>query len=71
MSKIVSILAGSLAALAAIPVLAGVTAPPAAPIEVVADDYFGTRVEDPYRWMESGKDPRWIPWLKGQSLYAR
>lgn len=69
--KLVTMLAGSLAALAAIPVLAGVTAPPAAPIEVVTDDYYGTKVDDPYRWMESGKDQRWLPWLKAQSGYTR
>ena len=32
--------------------------PPAAPVEVVTDDYYGTPVADPYRWMESGKDER-------------
>ncbi|MCF8206868.1 MAG: prolyl oligopeptidase family serine peptidase [Methylotenera sp.] len=41
--------------------------PPAAPVEVVTDDYYGTPVADPYRWMESGKDERWMPWLKAQA----
>lgn len=46
-------------------------APPPAPVEVVTDDYYGTAVADPYRWMESGEDSRWMPWLKAQSEYAR
>lgn len=45
-------------------------APPAAPIDVVTDDYHGTTVDDPYRWMESGKDPRWLPWLKAQAAHT-
>lgn len=46
-------------------------APPAAPAEPVLDEYYGTRVSDPYRWMESGKDPRWMPWLKAQADATR
>lgn len=49
---------------------APLTAPPTAPVEVVTDDYYGTKVDDPYRWMESGKDPRWMPWLKAQADYT-
>lgn len=37
---------------------------------MVTDDYYGTKVDDPYRWMESGKDPRWMPWLKAQAAYT-
>lgn len=46
-------------------------APPPAPVEPVTDDYYGTRIVDPYRWMESGKDPRWMPWLKAQADATR
>lgn len=46
------------------------TTPPTAPVEVVTDDYYGTKVDDPYRWMESGKDPRWMPWLKAQATHT-
>ncbi len=45
--------------------------PPVAPVEVVTDDYYGTKLDDPYRWMESGKDSRWMPWLRGQSEFTR
>lgn len=71
MNSLFKVIAGSLGALVAIPVLAGVTTPPAAPVEVVTDDYYGTRVDDPYRWMESGKDPRWLPWLTAQNEFTR
>lgn len=67
MNRKLLVLAGSLAALLPHSVLAGETSPPTAPVEVVTDDYYGTKVDDAYRWMESGKDPRWMPWLKAQA----
>ncbi|TDK23793.1 S9 family peptidase [Luteimonas aestuarii] len=45
--------------------------PPAAKVEPVVDDYYGTQVTDPYRWMESGKDPDWLPWLKAQGGHTQ
>ncbi|MBD8552640.1 prolyl oligopeptidase family serine peptidase [Sphingomonas sp. CFBP 8764] len=45
--------------------------PNPAPVQAVTDDYYGTKVVDPYRWMENGKDPRWMPWLKAQATAAR
>ena len=40
---------------------------PGARIEPVVDDYYGTRVTDPYRWMENPKDADWMPYLKAQN----
>lgn len=40
---------------------------PVARVQPVTDDYYGTQVVDPYRWMESGRDPDWLPWLEGQA----
>ena len=35
------------------------------------DDYFGTRVADPYRWLEDGDDPEVRAWLQAQGAYTR
>ncbi|MDY7233328.1 prolyl oligopeptidase family serine peptidase [Hyalangium rubrum] len=41
------------------------------PREPVVDDYFGTQVVDPYRWMEDWEAPRFVDWLHQQDAYAR
>jgi len=70
--------AGAAATIAAImpnKVKAAATTPaakaPVARIEPVTDDYWGTRLTDPYRWMENPKDPDWLPFLKGQNAHTR
>ncbi|MGA8366289.1 MAG: prolyl oligopeptidase family serine peptidase [Candidatus Acidiferrales bacterium] len=45
--------------------------PPIAPVRPVTDDYFGTKVVDPYRYMENLKDPKVAAWFKGQNAYTR
>lgn len=45
--------------------------PPIAPVRPVTDDYFGTKVEDPYRWMEDSKSDEFAQWMKQQNDYAR
>lgn len=43
---------------------------PVAKVQPVTDTYFGTKVVDPYRWME--KDgPQLAAWMKGQNAHAR
>jgi len=42
-----------------------------APIRPVTDDYYGTKIVDPYRYMENLQDPEVQRWLKGQNDYAR
>jgi prolyl oligopeptidase len=46
-------------------------APPIAPVREVADDYFETKVSDPYRWMEDSKNTETVAWMKAQADYAR
>ncbi|MFI5381609.1 MAG: prolyl oligopeptidase family serine peptidase [Tepidisphaerales bacterium] len=46
-------------------------APPVAPIRVVVDDYHGTKIADPYRYMENLADPEVQMWIKGQAEYAQ
>jgi prolyl oligopeptidase len=40
--------------------------PPTEKVDVV-DNYFGTPVADPYRWMEDENDPRLRPWIDAQN----
>jgi prolyl oligopeptidase len=46
-------------------------APPVARVEPVTETFFGTRITDPYRWMENPKDKDWQPFMKEQAAYAR
>lgn len=59
-------------ALCAVPLLLQAQAkPPAAPVRPVTDDYFGTKVVDPYRWMEDSKSLEFQTWLKQQADYTQ
>jgi prolyl oligopeptidase len=44
---------------------------PKTPVREVTDDYFGTKVSDPYRWLETTSDPEVVSWMKSQNDYTR
>ncbi|RKD87868.1 prolyl oligopeptidase family serine peptidase [Mangrovibacterium diazotrophicum] len=44
--------------------------PPVAKIDNVEDEYWGVKVEDPYRYMENLDAPEVQAWIKGQADYA-
>jgi len=44
---------------------------PKTPVRAVIDNYFGTNVVDPYRWLENTSDPEVIAWMKAQNDYTR
>lgn len=44
--------------------------PPVAPVRIVTDEYHGTKIADPYRYMEDFKNPVVQDWVKGQAEYA-
>jgi prolyl oligopeptidase len=55
-----------------IPMFSGAQAkPPVAPVREVTEDYFGTKVTDPYRWMEKTEDPEVVNWMKAQNDHTR
>lgn len=45
--------------------------PMVARIDVARDTYFGTMIEDPYRWMENWKSEEFQVWVKEQAAYSR
>ena len=45
--------------------------PPLAKRAPAFDDYYGTKVSDPYRWMEDTKDPDLLPWLKAHDAHTQ
>ncbi len=45
--------------------------PPTAPVRLVFDDYFGTKIADPYRYMEDLKNSGVQAWLKAQNDCTR
>ncbi len=44
---------------------------PVAPVQPVTDDYFGTRITDPYRWMEAEPKPQFPDYLHAENDHAR
>lgn len=53
------------------PRLARVGGAPVAQVRRVMDDYFGTKIVGPYRYMEDLKDPQVQAWFKAQNAYTR
>jgi prolyl oligopeptidase len=53
------------------PALARDESAPPARIDEVSDTYHGTRVADPYRWLENGSDPAVREWTAKQSTRTR
>jgi prolyl oligopeptidase len=44
---------------------------PPTPVTPVSENYFGTKVVDPYRWLEDGSSPNVIAWAQAQSAIAK
>ncbi len=66
-------LLGGTAAIAAVGIprlsAAAMSGPPVAPIRPVTETYYGHKVTDPYRWMES-EDAEWQTYVKAQGAYT-
>ncbi|MDH3216955.1 MAG: prolyl oligopeptidase family serine peptidase [Candidatus Krumholzibacteria bacterium] len=45
--------------------------PPKAAVENVTDEYYGTEVDDPYRYMEDLDNPQVQEWIKAQADYTK
>ena len=46
-------------------------APPVAAVKVVTDDYAGTKIDDPYRWLEDAKSPETRAWIDEENAYTQ
>jgi prolyl oligopeptidase len=46
-------------------------APPAVDATPVTDDYFGTKIVDPYRWLEDAKSPETRAYIDAQNAYTQ
>jgi len=68
---LVLMLAASLAAVDDKPSSSTPQGPPNTPIHDVTDTYFGTQINDPYRWLEDLKSPEVTAWMKAQNDYTR
>ncbi len=57
-------------ALAFVGAYSSIAAPPVAPVRMVADDYHGVKIGDPYRYFENFTDPEVQAWVKAQAQFA-
>jgi len=46
-------------------------APPVAAVHAVTDDYGGTKVDDPYRWLEDAHSPETRAWIDEENAYTQ
>jgi prolyl oligopeptidase len=46
-------------------------APPETPVRDVKENFFGTEISDPYRWLEDLKSPEVSSWMHAQNDYTR
>ncbi len=46
-------------------------APPVATVNTVTDDYAGTKIDDPYRWLEDAKAPATRAWITQENAYTQ
>ncbi|HVT98139.1 MAG TPA: hypothetical protein VHE33_11590, partial [Acidobacteriaceae bacterium] len=46
-------------------------APPVAKVDTVTDDYNGTKIEDPYRWLEDAHAPATRAWITEENNYTQ
>jgi prolyl oligopeptidase len=65
------LLLGSIALSAQTSVSSAPVTPPVTPQRPVTDEYFGTKIIDPYRWLEDLKSPEVAAWMKMQNDYTR
>ncbi len=49
----------------------GTSSSPAAPLRPFSENFYGTKVADPYRYMENLSDPNTQAWMKAQNDYSR
>jgi prolyl oligopeptidase len=68
---LVLLLAATLAAVDDKPSSSARPSPPNTPVHEVTDTYFGTKINDPYRWLEDLKSPEVSAWMKAQNDYTR
>jgi prolyl oligopeptidase len=45
--------------------------PPQAPVRPITEDFFGTKLVDSYRYMETAGDPETLAWIKAQGQHTR
>lgn len=70
-SRIVVLLLASIALNAQTPVSTAPLKPPVTPKREVADEFFGTKIVDSYRWLEDLKSLEVSAWMKAQNDYTR
>ena len=63
--------AAAIALAATLVYAAKIMPPPTTKTEPVTDDYHGTKITDPYRWLENQNSPETRQWLETQEKYAR